>query len=193
MTKYGRNGVSRAGVRVERHICETLVERKKLSGPIDGFSVAFAQGSDRPQQLRAGRAHQVHAHRPLSDDPIVFTGAANFSEPSTTANAENMLVIRGDTRVADIYLGEFTRLFPLPFPRDDEDAASRGGVETRRPGVAQARPRAISATTTACDVPTSRTRRGEGAPTLSPAVTLGRGAGYASRWFVYFKDRNDLT
>jgi phosphatidylserine/phosphatidylglycerophosphate/cardiolipin synthase-like enzyme len=48
---------------------------------------------------------------PLSDDPTVITGSANFSEPSTTANDENMLVIRGDTRVADIYLGEFMRLF----------------------------------------------------------------------------------
>jgi phosphatidylserine/phosphatidylglycerophosphate/cardiolipin synthase-like enzyme len=48
---------------------------------------------------------------PLSDDPIVITGSANFSEPSTTANDENMLLIRGDARVADIYLGEFMRLF----------------------------------------------------------------------------------
>jgi phosphatidylserine/phosphatidylglycerophosphate/cardiolipin synthase-like enzyme len=48
---------------------------------------------------------------PLSDDPIVITGSANFSDPSTTANDENMLLIRGDTRVADIYLGEFMRLF----------------------------------------------------------------------------------
>lgn len=48
---------------------------------------------------------------PLGDDPIVITGSANFSEASTTANDENMLVIRGDTRIADIYLGEFMRLF----------------------------------------------------------------------------------
>jgi hypothetical protein len=48
---------------------------------------------------------------PLSDDPIVITGSANFSEASTTANDENMLVIRCDSRVADIYLGEFMRLF----------------------------------------------------------------------------------
>jgi phosphatidylserine/phosphatidylglycerophosphate/cardiolipin synthase-like enzyme len=48
---------------------------------------------------------------PLSDDPIVITGSANFSEASTTMNDENMLVIRGDTRVADIYLTEFMRLF----------------------------------------------------------------------------------
>jgi PLD-like domain len=48
---------------------------------------------------------------PLSDDPIVITGSANFSEASTTMNDENMLVIRGDMRVADIYLTEFMRLF----------------------------------------------------------------------------------
>jgi phosphatidylserine/phosphatidylglycerophosphate/cardiolipin synthase-like enzyme len=48
---------------------------------------------------------------PLGDDPIVITGSANFSEASTTDNDENMLVIRGDARLADIYLGEFMRLF----------------------------------------------------------------------------------
>ena len=48
---------------------------------------------------------------PLSDDPLVMTGSANFSKASTTDNDENLLVIRGDTRVADIFLGEFMRLF----------------------------------------------------------------------------------
>jgi phosphatidylserine/phosphatidylglycerophosphate/cardiolipin synthase-like enzyme len=48
---------------------------------------------------------------PLGEDPIVITGSANFSDASTSANDENMLVIRGNTRVADVYLGEFMRLF----------------------------------------------------------------------------------
>jgi len=48
---------------------------------------------------------------PLGNDPIVITGSANFSDPSVKSNDENTLVIRGDTRVADIYLGEFRRLF----------------------------------------------------------------------------------
>jgi phosphatidylserine/phosphatidylglycerophosphate/cardiolipin synthase-like enzyme len=47
---------------------------------------------------------------PLSDDPVVVTGSANFSESSTDTNDENMLVIRGNRRVADIYFGEFFRL-----------------------------------------------------------------------------------
>lgn len=48
---------------------------------------------------------------PLSDDPIVVTGSANFSEASTNDNDENMLLIRGNLRVADIYFTEFNRLF----------------------------------------------------------------------------------
>lgn len=48
---------------------------------------------------------------PLGKKPVVITGSANFSEASTNANNENMLVIRGDTRVADIYMGEFMRIF----------------------------------------------------------------------------------
>lgn len=48
---------------------------------------------------------------PLSDDPWVVTGSANFSEQSTFSHDENMLVIRGDKKVADIYLTEFMRLY----------------------------------------------------------------------------------
>ena len=48
---------------------------------------------------------------PLSDDPTVVTGSANFSEASTSTNDENMLVIKGNKRVADIYLGEYMRLY----------------------------------------------------------------------------------
>lgn len=48
---------------------------------------------------------------PLGENPIVVTGSANFSDNSTHTNDENMLIIRNDKRVADIYLGEFMRLY----------------------------------------------------------------------------------
>jgi phosphatidylserine/phosphatidylglycerophosphate/cardiolipin synthase-like enzyme len=54
---------------------------------------------------------------PLSADPIVISGSANFSRPSQRSNDENMLVIRGDTRVADIYFGEFMRVFDHHYAR----------------------------------------------------------------------------
>lgn len=48
---------------------------------------------------------------PLGKDPIVVAGSANFSKASTNDNDENMVIIRGNKRVADIYFTEFNRLF----------------------------------------------------------------------------------
>ena len=55
---------------------------------------------------------------PLSDDPLVCSGSANFSSNSLLQNDENMLLIRGNTRVADIYMTEFDRLFRHFYFRD---------------------------------------------------------------------------
>ena len=54
---------------------------------------------------------------PLGKDPLVVTGSANFSKPSQRVNDENMLVIRSNTRVADIYFGEFMRVFDHHYAR----------------------------------------------------------------------------
>lgn len=53
---------------------------------------------------------------PLGPEPLIITGSANFSENSTSSNDENLVIIpcsnkKGETRVQDIYLGEFFRLF----------------------------------------------------------------------------------
>jgi hypothetical protein len=62
-----------------------------------------------------GHVFFVHAKvlliDPLSDDPLVCSGSANFSKNSLTANDENMLLVRGSTRVADIYMTELDRIF----------------------------------------------------------------------------------
>jgi phosphatidylserine/phosphatidylglycerophosphate/cardiolipin synthase-like enzyme len=61
---------------------------------------------------------------PLSDDPLVILGSGAFSEASTTRNDENMLIIRGNTRVADIYLTEFMRSFRTFHYRNRANAMS---------------------------------------------------------------------
>jgi phosphatidylserine/phosphatidylglycerophosphate/cardiolipin synthase-like enzyme len=55
---------------------------------------------------------------PLSDDPLVISGSPNFSPGSLLENDENQLLIRGDTRVADIYLTEYDRVFRHFYFRD---------------------------------------------------------------------------
>lgn len=62
---------------------------------------------------------------PLSDDPVVISGSANFSDASTKNNDENMVIIRGDTTVADIYLGEFMRLWDHFYFRDVANRLSK--------------------------------------------------------------------
>ncbi len=64
---------------------------------------------------------------PLSDDPLVCSGSANFSTASLESNDENMLLIRGDTRVADIYLTEFDRIFRHFYSRDAINRFAQGG------------------------------------------------------------------
>jgi phosphatidylserine/phosphatidylglycerophosphate/cardiolipin synthase-like enzyme len=75
---------------------------------------------------------------PLSHDPLVITGSANFSKASTESNHENMILVRGDTRVADIYLGEFMRQFSkLRVPRRGRRRGERrsgDGVQLAPPG-----------------------------------------------------------
>lgn len=63
---------------------------------------------------------------PLGDDPIVVAGSANFSDASTEDNDENMVVVRGNQRVADIYLGEFMRLWSHHAFRDSRQWAKPG-------------------------------------------------------------------
>jgi phosphatidylserine/phosphatidylglycerophosphate/cardiolipin synthase-like enzyme len=53
---------------------------------------------------------------PMGPNPFLITGSANFSTNSTSSNDENMVLIpltneKNKTRVQDIYLGEFFRLF----------------------------------------------------------------------------------
>ncbi|HTX69282.1 MAG TPA: phospholipase D-like domain-containing protein [Thermoleophilia bacterium] len=62
---------------------------------------------------------------PLGLDPIVVTGSANFSEASTTRNDENMIIIRGNQRVADIYFTEFNRLFNHYYFRSVTESAKK--------------------------------------------------------------------
>jgi len=67
---------------------------------------------------------------PLSDDPLICSGSANFSINSLIANDENMLIIRGNTRVADIYMTELDRLFRHFYARDViNQITSRGGMD----------------------------------------------------------------
>jgi phosphatidylserine/phosphatidylglycerophosphate/cardiolipin synthase-like enzyme len=64
---------------------------------------------------------------PLGEDPLVVSGSANFSTASVADNDENMVVVRGAQRVADIYLTEFNRLFNHYYFRSITEEQHRPG------------------------------------------------------------------
>jgi phosphatidylserine/phosphatidylglycerophosphate/cardiolipin synthase-like enzyme len=82
-----------------------------LSSPLHDFQNKLLEGKE-------GFHHAgIHIHSkiiladPFSDDPVIVTGSANFSSNSTMTNDSNTLVLRGFTKVADIYATEFMRMF----------------------------------------------------------------------------------
>ncbi len=75
---------------------------------------------------------------PLGDNPTVISGSANFSDASTVNNDENMLVVQGNTAVADIYLGEFMRLWQHFFFRDIANRYARVQAVRAQPAAAGA-------------------------------------------------------
>jgi phosphatidylserine/phosphatidylglycerophosphate/cardiolipin synthase-like enzyme len=98
----------------------------------DGAVAGWAKELFNPLSAHVHYTHNKFALvDPLSDDPIVISGSANFSDASTQHNDENMLVVRGDTRVADIYLGEFMRMWRHHRFREivSKNSAKGGAVE----------------------------------------------------------------
>lgn len=110
--------------------------RDAVSRKLDGWKLDqwFAEEEHFRKQGHVFYVHtKIMAIDPLSDDPQVFTGSANFSPASLSSNDENMLLIRGDSRVADIYATEFFRLFNHFYFRTVANA-----VAARRSGETQA-------------------------------------------------------
>lgn len=68
-----------------------------------------------------------------SDDPTVISGSHNLSEPASSGNDENLLVIRGNTDVADVYGCELMRLYEHYRFRFNLAEQHRGDGQARKP------------------------------------------------------------
>jgi phosphatidylserine/phosphatidylglycerophosphate/cardiolipin synthase-like enzyme len=69
-----------------------------------------------------------------TNDPTVITGSHNFSESASEGNDENLICIRGDTDVADVYTIEMFRLYDhYRFRFNQKEAASLGQSTSIKP------------------------------------------------------------
>ncbi|WP_018240743.1 phospholipase D-like domain-containing protein [Ensifer sp. BR816] len=132
-TKNGRDPMlttSYGAVLGKKKIVITLPDGKRATKTIDIEDFPLGEWFWKEEHTReSGNVFFIHTKYlmidPLSDDPLICTGSANFSKNSLQNNDENMVLIRGDTRVADIYLTEFLRLHEHFYFRDA--ANSRAG------------------------------------------------------------------
>jgi phosphatidylserine/phosphatidylglycerophosphate/cardiolipin synthase-like enzyme len=100
--------------------------------PIEGSQLdAWFVEEELARSINHGHVFFVHSKLllidPLSDDPLICSGSANFSSNSLKQNDENMLLIRGETRVADIYFTEFDRIFRHFFARNAVNEIAESG------------------------------------------------------------------
>lgn len=111
MDKKGMTAAQRAEVDRIRRLpnCTVAVGNRIVTNSFDRWLAEKAKVDPHAQVLYVHTKYMLVD--PLGSKPVTVTGSANFSQASTTANDENMLVIRGDRRAADIYLGEFMRLY----------------------------------------------------------------------------------
>jgi phosphatidylserine/phosphatidylglycerophosphate/cardiolipin synthase-like enzyme len=66
---------------------------------------------------KSGGPPPIHVHHKFividgdTLDPTIYSGSPNFSAASEQSNDENELEIKGNTRLAQIYVAEFMRLY----------------------------------------------------------------------------------
>jgi phosphatidylserine/phosphatidylglycerophosphate/cardiolipin synthase-like enzyme len=82
-----------------------------LSSPLHDFQNHLLESKESFHHAGVHIHAKIIAVNLLSDDPIIVTGSANYSNGSTLHNDENSVIIRGNTAAADIYATEFMRMF----------------------------------------------------------------------------------
>jgi len=138
-TKDGRDPMlttSYGAVLGKKKIVVILPDGKRTTKTIDIEDFPLGEWFWREEHTReSGNVFFIHTKYlmidPLSDDPLICTGSANFSKNSLQNNDENMVLIRGDTRVADIYLTEFLRLHEHFYFRDAANSLAGKGKDAQ--------------------------------------------------------------
>jgi phosphatidylserine/phosphatidylglycerophosphate/cardiolipin synthase-like enzyme len=96
---------------IEGNLGNAVSVATTLDSPLHNYQNRILEGKESFHHAGIHIHCKIIACDPLSNDPIIVTGSANFSTNSTHNNDENSIIIRGNTHVADIYVTEFMRMF----------------------------------------------------------------------------------
>ena len=82
-----------------------------LAGPLYDYQHDLLEHPESFHHVGIHIHAKVIASDPLGPDPILIIGSANYSNGSTHINDENTVIVRGNSRLMDICLTEFMRMF----------------------------------------------------------------------------------
>eukprot|EP00931_Biecheleriopsis_adriatica_P123573 TRINITY_DN9862_c0_g1_i1.p1 TRINITY_DN9862_c0_g1~~TRINITY_DN9862_c0_g1_i1.p1 ORF type:complete len:862 (+),score=113.98 TRINITY_DN9862_c0_g1_i1:68-2587(+) len=139
------------------------------------------------ENLTGLNAHVKYVHTkillidPFSDCPIVVTGSANFSRASMESNDENMIVVRGNTDLADAYVVEYFRIFEhMRFRNAVEAKQKKDQVEAGREAKCR------------CNLsPVERVCKAEGPNQGRPFATCRKPRGQGCGYFLWLDLKSD--
>ena len=92
-----KSGIQVRGVFEERQIDEQYSEYKAMKAA--GLPV-----------VKDGNSGTMHHKVIIIDEETVITGSYNFSKNAEKRNNENLLIIKGNRKIAEAYLGEFSKI-----------------------------------------------------------------------------------
>jgi len=78
---------------------------------------SFDASAEKQAEKRAHGPPPIHVHHKFividgdTDQPTIYSGSPNFSTSSENGNDENVLEIKGNVRLAQVYVAEFMRLY----------------------------------------------------------------------------------
>jgi phosphatidylserine/phosphatidylglycerophosphate/cardiolipin synthase-like enzyme len=96
------------------------------------------KGAKAAAKKKSGGPPPIHVHHKFividgdTPHPTIYSGSPNFSKASENSNDENVLEIKGNTRVAQIYVAEFIRLYNHYRARALWDKAHSGGKNKKK-------------------------------------------------------------
>jgi len=94
-----------------------LPELRSIDTSKYDVSVTKKPGKKASAKKRGGGPPPIHVHHKFividgdTPHPTIYTGSPNFSAAAENGNDENELEIKGNTRLAQIYVAEFMRLY----------------------------------------------------------------------------------
>jgi phosphatidylserine/phosphatidylglycerophosphate/cardiolipin synthase-like enzyme len=97
-----------------------------IKSPLHDFQGALLEDAESFHHAGVHIHSKIIAADPFSDDPVLVTGSANFSNNSACSNDENSVIVRGDTLVMDIYATEFMRMFEHYWFRAHVEGKTKG-------------------------------------------------------------------